>query len=259
MLLFVGSELLAREVYPLNDSWQFFFRNENDSEHARIVSLPHSWNNNPMAGSDFRETTANYLNEIFIPMEWSTKRLFLRFGGAQSVANLFVNGRHVGEHRGGATAFCFEITDQIRVGTNNSIQVIVSNNYRTDVLPVSTDINLYGGLYRGVELIVTDQEAISPRYLGSQGLLIYPTQVDQTEVRGQVEVRLELQQQSDVTLRLELLTGDGKVVFTRTQRVRGAQKHERIPFHFKYPQLWSPEDPHLYTVVATLEGEESTV
>ena len=257
ILLAAVATATAREVYPLNDSWQFFFRTENDSEHARIVSLPHSWNNNPMAGSDFRETTANYLNEIFIPVEWSEKRLFLRFGGAQSVANLFVNGHHVGEHRGGATAFCFEITDQIRIGTNNSIQVVVSNNYRTDVLPVSTDINLYGGLYRGVELIVTDQEAISPCYLGSEGVLIYPTQVDEMEVRGEVEVRLALRPQSDVTLRLELLTGDGKVLYTRSQRVRGQQKHERIPFHFKYPQLWSPEDPHLYTVVATLESETS--
>lgn len=251
------SELRAREVYPLNDSWQFFFRSENDSEHARLVALPHSWNNNPMAGYDFHETTANYLNEIFIPIEWSEKRLFLRFGGAQSVANLFVNGHHVGEHKGGATAFAFEITEQVRVGTNNKIQVVVSNNYRSDVLPVSTDINLYGGLYRGVELIVTDSEAITPCYLGTQGVLIYPEKVDETEVRGEVEVRLAMTPESDVTLRLEWLNSEGKVVFTRTQRVRGNQRHERIPFHFKYPKLWTPKDPYLYTAVATIEGGKS--
>ncbi|MBR5849550.1 MAG: beta-galactosidase [Alistipes sp.] len=255
--LLVVSTTMAREIYPLNDSWQFFFRSENDSEHARLVSLPHSWNNNPMAGSDFRETTANYLNEIFIPLEWSSKRLFLRFGGAQSVANVFVNGLHVGEHKGGATAFTFEITNQVRVGTNNTIQVVVSNNYRSDVLPVSTDINLYGGLYRGVELIVTDREAISPCYLGTQGVLVYPTEVDETEVRGEVEVRLSLTPQSDITLRVEWLNSEGKTVFTRSQRVRGAQQHERVPFHFKYPQLWRAEDPHLYTVVVTIEGEGS--
>lgn len=261
LLLFIAvlaaSTVSAREVYPLNDGWQFFFRTENDSEHARLVSLPHSWNNNPMAVDDFRETTGTYLNEIFIPIEWREKRLFLKFYGAQSVANLFVNGHHVGEHRGGATAFTFEITDRIRIGTNNTLQVVVSNNYRSDVLPVSTDINLYGGLYREVELIVTDQESISPRYLGTEGVLVRPTTINETEVKGEVETRLEMRPQSDVTLRLEILNGEGKPVYTRSQRVRGAQQHERIPFQFKYPKLWSPNDPHLYTVHVTLTGEES--
>lgn len=255
--LFVAWASTAREVYPLNDGWHFFFRTENDSAHARLVSLPHSWNNNPMATTDFRETTGNYLNEIFIPIEWREKRLFLKFYGAQSVANLFVNGHHVGEHKGGSTAFTFEITDRIRIGTNNTLQVVVSNNYRSDVLPVSTDLNLYGGLYREVELIVTDQEAISPCYLGTEGVLVRPTEIDETEVRGTIETRLALHPQSDVTLRLEILNGEGKPVYTRSQRVRGAQQHERIPFQFKYPKLWSPDDPHLYTINVTLTGEQS--
>ncbi len=252
------STATAREIYPLNDGWHFFFQNENDSEHARLVSLPHSWNNNPMAGPDFRETTGIYLNEIFIPIEWRNRRLFLRFHGAQSVTNLFVNGHHAGEHKGGATAFVFEITSLIRIGTNNSLQVIVSNNHRPDVLPVSTDINRYGGLYREVELIVTDQEAISPCYYGSEGVLVRPDLVDETTVKGEVDVRLEMKPQSDITLRLDILNGEGKPVYTRSQRVRGAQQHEHIPFQFKYPKLWSPDDPHLYTINVTLTGEESS-
>lgn len=45
---------------------------------------------------------------MYIPVEWASKRLFVKFYGVQSVADLFVNGYHVGTHRGGATAFTFE-------------------------------------------------------------------------------------------------------------------------------------------------------
>ena len=79
--------LTARDIYSLNDGWQFFFKHENESENARIVTLPHSWNTDPQAGAQFNETTANYLRDVFLPEEWSSKRLFVKFYGAQSVAS----------------------------------------------------------------------------------------------------------------------------------------------------------------------------
>ncbi len=245
----------AREVYPLNDGWQFFFLNENDSEKARIVTLPHTWNNNPMAGNHFNETTGTYLNEIFIPREWRSKRFFLKFYGANTVADLLVNGHHIGEHKGGATAFAFEITDRIRVGTNNTLQVIVSNTYRSDVLPVSTDINLYGGLYRGVELIVTDETAISPIYYGSDGVLIRSSVVTNEEVRGEIEIQLLNAAKEDLTLRLGLTDNQQKTVFLRSQRIRQNQQSVVLPFSFKRPKLWSPTAPNLYTLNVQLEGD----
>lgn len=258
MLVLTLSTAMARETYPINEGWQFFFKSENDSEHARIISLPHSWNNNPLAGKDFEETTGIYLNELYIPSEWSQKRLFLHFHGAQSVANLFVNGYHMGEHRGGGTAFTFEITDHVRLGTTNLIQVVVSNNYRTDVLPVSTDINLYGGLYREVELLVTDRTAISPLYYGSEGVLVYPTEVSQEAVKGEVEVHLLTEAETDAMLRLDILNEQQKVVYTRSQRIRGNEaKSLRIPFGFEQPKLWSPEEPNRYRVEVSLLGRHA--
>lgn len=246
----------AREIYPLNDGWQFFFLNENDSEKARIVTLPHTWNNNPMAGSRFNETTGTYLNEIFIPHEWRSKRLFLKFHGANTVANLLVNGYHIGEHKGGSTAFVFEITDRIRVGTNNTIQVIVSNTHRSDVLPVSTDLNLYGGLYRDVELIVTDKAAISPLYYGSEGVFVRPASVAREEVQGEIDIHLLNEATDDLTLRVSLTDVRGKTVFMRSQHLRTNQQRITLPFSIKRPALWSPTLPSLYTCTVELEGEE---
>ena len=243
----------AREVYPLNDGWQFFFKTENDSGNARLVSLPHSWNTDPMAGSRFEERTGHYLNEIYVPVDWSEKRLFLKCRGARSVADLFVNGRFAGEHRGGAAAFTIEITSLIRFGANNTLLMVVSNNFRSDVLPVSTDMNLYGGLYRGVELIVTDRNGLSPLYYGTEGVLVRTEEATPEEVRGTIEVHLLADPQEEAILSVELLSKDDKILFSRSQRLRGKQNTVQIPFSFRDARLWSFAEPNLYRVVVRFE------
>lgn len=257
MLLMGVLPLAARDIYSLNDGWQFFFKHENESANARIVTLPHSWNTDPQAGAQFYESTGNYLREVFIPDEWSSKRLFVKFYGAQSVANLFINGRHAGEHRGGGTAFTFEITDFIRFGADNLLQVVVSNTFRSDVLPVSTDSNLYGGLYREVELIVTDDIAISPLYFGSDGVLVRPSLVSPERIEGNVEVRLLMHPGSIATLQLEIYNELGKVVYSRDQRVMGNPEYVNIPFLFEKPKLWSPDSPNRYRISVRLSNESA--
>ena len=64
LLLALASEAGAREVFPLNEGWRFFFKSENSSDNARHVSLPHSWDTDPTAEGDFLETTGNYLQNL---------------------------------------------------------------------------------------------------------------------------------------------------------------------------------------------------
>ena len=173
LIMVSATAAAARTVYSLNDNWQFFYKLETSSDYARHISLPHTWNLDALAGSGhYLQTTANYSRDIYVPSEWSGKRLFLKFYGVQSIADVFVNGHHAGEHRGGWTAFTFEITPFIQYGQNNSLVVVVSNAYQNDVLPTSSEVNLYGGIYREVELIVTEQTTVSPLYYGSDGVLI---------------------------------------------------------------------------------------
>ena len=163
LMLFLGvvASGSAREIYSLNSGWKFFYMEENSSDNAREVTIPHTWNLDAFVGNgSYRQTSANYLRNLYIPSEWQGKRLFLRFRGVQSVADVFINGRHVGDHYGGYTAFTFEITDNVSFGGNNSLLVAVSNAYRNDVLPTSTEENVYGGIYRDVELIVTDDAVL---------------------------------------------------------------------------------------------------
>lgn len=95
LLNVVAMTASAREVFPINEGWRFFFKSEKTSDNARHVTLPHSWNTDPLAQGYWLETTGSYQNGMYIPVEWASKRLFVKFYGVQSVADLFVNGYHV--------------------------------------------------------------------------------------------------------------------------------------------------------------------
>lgn len=257
LLAAASSMAAAREVIPLNEGWRFFFKSENTSDNARHVTLPHTWDTDPLAEGSLLETTGNYQNDIYIPVEWASRRLFVRFYGVQTVADLFVNGSHAGTHCGAGTAFVFEITDKVRFGTDNALRMVVSNSYRNDVLPTSTDMNLYGGIFRPAELIVTDRTAVSPLYFGSEGVLIRPTSVSGERVDGEAEIHLTTKGENTCTLTLGITAPDGKSVFSKRQRVRLDGKPLFVPFAIEHPALWSPDSPSLYTVSVSL-GEEQT-
>lgn len=246
----------AREVLPINEGWRFFFKSERTSDNARHVTLPHSWNTDPLAQGYWLETVGNYQNGMYIPAEWASKRLFVKFYGVQSVADVFVNGYHVGTHRGGGTAFTFEITDKIRFGTDNALLVMVNNSSRDDVLPTSTDMNLYGGIYREAELIVTEATAISPLYLGSDGVLVHPRDVSAERTEGEIEVHLTSKLENTCSLNIEITAPDGRQVFSKRQKAKIDGKPVSVPFTVEAPELWSPEHPALYTVTAAI-GEDS--
>ena len=256
LLLAACASVQAREVFPLNEGWRFFFKSENSSDNARHVTLPHTWNTDTGACGYFLETTANYQNDMYVSAEWASKRLFVKFYGVQNVADLFVNGYHVGAHRGGSTAFTFEITDKIRFGEDNALLVVVSNNSRDDVLPASTDMNLYGGIYREAELILTGKTAVSPLHLGSEGVLVRQNSVTSALVEGEAEIYLTSAGESTCMLTLDITAPNGRKVFTKRQKTRLDGRPVVIPFSIADPQLWSPSSPALYRVTASI-GEET--
>ena len=264
LLLIFCSAASAREVFSLNDNWQFYFKLESSSDSARNISLPHTWNLDALAGQgSYRQTTANYSREIFIPAEWSSKRLFLKFYGVQSVADVFVNGHHVGEHRGGWTAFTFEITRHLDYGKDNSLLVVVNNSFQNDVLPTSSEVNFYGGIYRDVELIVTEPTTISPLHYGSDGVLIHQSNITDNSVDVTASVWVTSLYDKACDLAISVRDQDGGVVYSRYLKERiEAGKPIDIAFTIEEPLLWSPDDPNLYYItigIGPRQEDEITV
>ena len=256
----VATSVLAREIYSLNSGWKFFYMEENSSDNAREITLPHTWNIDAFVGNGtYRQTSASYQRTLFVPAEWKGKRLFLRFNGVQSIADVFINGRHIGDHYGGYTAFAFEITDNVSYGFNNSLFVAVSNTYRNDVLPTSVEENVYGGIYRDVELIVTDKTTISPLYYGTDGVMIHQTEVSKERVSGRVEVALLGRKDSQHNVTIDFYAPDGYVSLSKTVKAKIDGNLLSVPFTIDNAELWSLGSPRLYTVKVTVEDESVEV
>ncbi len=252
----VVSATSAREIYSLNSGWKFFYAEENSSDNAREVSVPHTWNVDAFVGGEsYRRTLANYQRTLFIPAEWKGKRLFLRFYGVQNVADVFINGRHVGDHYGGYTAFTFEITDNISYGYNNSLLVAVSNTSRSDVLPTSVEENLYGGIYRDVELLVTEKTTISPLYYGTDGVMVHQTDITKERATGRVDVALLGRKDALQSVTVDFLAPDGYVSLSKSVKAKIDGNLLSVPFTIENAELWSPAHPRLYTVRVTVGDE----
>lgn len=106
-----------RSYLSLNDNWQFRFSHQVGKNSTQRISLPHTWNApDALSGKlDYKRGIGNYEKDLYISPEWKGKRLFLYFEGVNSVADLFINGKYRGEHRGGYSAFTFEITDDVEI------------------------------------------------------------------------------------------------------------------------------------------------
>lgn len=260
--MLIGLRAEAREVFTLNDNWQFYFKLESSSDGARNISLPHTWNLDALAGQgSYEQTTANYSRDIYIPSDWMGKRLFLKFYGVQSVADVFVNGHHVGEHRGGWTAFTFEITRHVEYDSNNSLLVVVNNAYQNDILPTSSEVNLYGGIYRDVELIVTEQTTISPLHYGSDGVLVHQNNITNNSVDVTASVWVTTLHDKACDLAITVRGPSGDVVYSQYLKERiESGKPINIPFTLEEPLLWSPDEPNLYKIsVAIGQRQEDEV
>ena len=183
--------------------------------------------------------------------------------GPQSVADVFVNGHHVGEHRGGWTAFTFEITRHLDYGKDNSLLVVVNNSFQNDVLPTSSEVNFYGGIYRDVELIVTEPTTISPLHYGSDGVLIHQSNITDNSVDVTASVWVTSLYDKACDLAISVRDQDGGVVYSRYLKERiEAGKPIDIAFTIEEPLLWSPDDPNLYYItigIGPRQEDEITV
>lgn len=258
--------LAQRENILINQDWNFRFSHQVNKNSSRRVDLPHTWNaQDALSGKpDYKRGIGNYDKKLFIRSEWKGKRLFLRFEGANCVSNVFINGKQIGEHRGGYGAFIFEITDKVNYGKNNTVLVRVNNGEQLDVMPLVGDFNFYGGIYRDVHLLVTEDICISPLDYASPGVYLFQQHVGEKQAAVLVRINLSngTEHPRQATLRLQVKEGD-KVVYQADKKVTVAPhtsvQPEEMSFTLLNPRLWNGrEDPFMYQTVITLvkDGKE---
>lgn len=268
LLLICSTQLFAqRKDLLIDDNWTFRFSHQVELKSGIRVDLPHTWNaQDALSGKiDYKRGIGNYTRKLTPDSSWQGKRVFLRFEGANSVANLFVNGKNVGEHRGGYGAFCFEITDRINADSDNDILVRVNNAEQLDVMPLVGDFNFYGGLYRDVHLILTSPVCISPVDYASSGVYLTQQSVDDKRAEVQVKTMLcnSLGTKESVTVRVDLFDGT-KLIDSRSTKVdveAGAINQAALTdLSIRRPHLWNgTDDPFCYRVVVTLVSDGNQI
>ena len=249
-----------RAVIPLNNDWLFRFSHEVHKESGHKVTLPHTWNAvDALSGKpDYKRGIGNYSRSLFVPASWQRRRIFIRFEGANTTTDLFLNGKHIGEHRGGYGAFIFELTDKLIYGAKNQLLVRVNNAEQLDVMPLVGDFNFYGGIYRNVALLLTNDVCISPLDYASPGIYLRQTKVDaqQADVKADVMLDNPTDKTQQVEVAVEVFSGDKSIIkqqkSIRLEAQAMVEKHT-IPFTIHRPHLWNgTQDPFIYKVKVSL-------
>jgi len=222
------------------------------------VGLPHSFSLPYFAANDkFYVGYGWYRKHFDEPAAWSGKRINLEFDGVFQVAEIYVNGKRVGEHQGGYTGFTFDITEQVKAG-DNVVAVRVNNLWNARLAPRAGEHVFSGGIYRDVRLVVT-----APLHVAWYGTSVTTPQV--SKVSGTVNVKTEVVNETakakSVTVKTCVLDAKGKTVaeMDSTQAiVAGATNvFDQTSAPVANPKLWSPEQPNLYSVkTVVLDGEK---
>lgn len=258
-MLYGMSMFAQRQDILLNNDWNFRFSHQVQKGTEVRVDLPHTWNaQDALSGKiDYKRGIGNYEKNLFIRPEWKGKRLFIRFEGVNNIADVFINRRHIGEHRGGYGAFIFEITGKVEYGKENSILVRVNNGEQLDIMPLVGDFNFYGGIYRDVHLLITDETCISPLDYASPGVRLIQDSVSHryAKVRAIVDLSNGSSGNQKVELNVRLLDGQ-RVVKEGTKNVNlsgNEVMQQELTFEIDQPHLWNGrQDPFLYQAEVTL-------
>lgn len=212
---------------------------------AREVTVPHVWNKEDAAQEGCRLYTTQ--------LTWAgtpEARAFLSFDAVGGAARVWVNGKFIGEHRGGYACFRFDVTGTLEAG-ENTVAVAADNTRYNDINPLMGDFNNYGGIYRPVSLITTGPAHFDLLHDGDSGLELTAKVEDGA---GMLTALARVAgAESGAKVQYTLLDGD-----TVAAAITAPADGEPVMLRVEHPHLWDGQtDPHLYTCRARLlvEGE----
>ncbi len=240
-----------RDMVNLNDGWLF----AKDvctvpavlPEGWEPVSLPHTWNaiDGQDGGNDYFRGTCCYAKTFSRASLPAAARYFLEINGANSSAEVWLNGAKLARHDGGYSTWRVDITAAI--ASENLLAVTVDNSPNDQVYPQMADFTFYGGLYRSVNIICVGKSHFDLDYCGGPGIAVTP-EVCGSAAQVSTEVYL-----TDVKpgqqLRYILRDASGGVVSDETLSVSETKHAAAI----ENVRLWrGRKDPYLYTAEVQL-------
>jgi beta-galactosidase len=221
------------------------------------ITLPHTWNalDGENGGNDYRRGVGWYRRHLPAVSLGAPAggRTYLQFDGANTVADVYVNGTMVGEHRGGFATFRFDVTEALDPTGDNLVAVKVDNSAFPDVAPLSADFTSFGGLYRDVHLVEVGSLHVDLDDAGSSGVFLTPVNV--SAASADLTARLQLTNGSAASQSAEIevaIVGPDGTLVTRLAAAAplgpGATAEVGLGGTIGAPVLWNGRSaPSLYT------------
>ena len=238
-----------RNIVNLNAKWAFSKEatavpSEIDKK-WNFVNLPHSWNaiDGQDGDSDYFRGTAYYAKKILKTDIPQAEKYFLEIRGANSSADVYVNGKHYAHHDGGYSTWRVDITDSLSA---DALVVIAVDNAPNDrVYPQVADFTFYGGLYRDVNLICVPESHFELMHFGGPGIKVTPV-VDGNNANVEVETWV-VDSKMGQTIRYTFYDKEEKVLSVHESA------DTKISTVIENVHLWhGRKDPYLYCVEAEL-------
>ncbi len=167
-----------RKILNVNDNWLFTKTAESVPNTLptdwESVNLPHSWNavDGQDGGADYHRGTCYYAKTISKKDLPDSKKYFLEIRGANSSADVYLNGEKLSSHDGGYSTWRVNLTEKLK--DENLMVIAVDNSPNERVYPQVADFTFYGGLYRDVNIICVEDSHFDLEYYGGLGLVITP-------------------------------------------------------------------------------------
>lgn len=243
-----------------------------DDSAWKVLSVPHNWEDY----QGYRQKshgnlhgTAWYRRTFNADSTQKDRRVFVGFEGVGSYAQVWVNGQFVGEHKGGRTCFCLDVTRAVIFGQTNLLAVRADHPEKIQDLPYvcggcwgspNTEGSQPFGIFRPVHLVITAPVRVEPF-----GVHIWTPQVsDKTAVvRLQSEIKNYGPTPRTVTVRNEILDARGKTLalLRASSSIPPGQlfTFDQSSPTLSNPHLWSLDDPCLHTVRTTVLVDNAPV
>ena len=285
----LSAEAAVRDTISINQGWQFHrgdVKNiaelKNTQSGDDVVNLPHDFligqdwvapdaserPDNSDAGSNVRSRLSSrgfkemgigwYRYELTPKDEWKGKRIVLDFQGIMLVGDVYLNGKRIGGTDYGYLGFDNDLSKLLKWGQTNEIAV------KADTQNPSNSRWFTGaGLYRDVNLIVTNKDLFFPRHplfirtQGNKEVKIKAEIINQQKVaKGQTAAKMPVG--------VRILDADGKVVAEQKNDIHFNAKwrdreYELPSISLENAKLWSPDSPYLYTAEVTLYDNEGNI
>ena len=264
LLFIVGwAQAQQRVVYTINDGWKFTKGSPFEAQLTgcddsswETVNIPHTWNDKDADDETpgFYRGPVWYRKQLFIDKSQEGRRAVIYFEGANQEVRFYLNGQFVGEHKGGYTRFCFDITSHLRYGQENLFAIYVNNVYNPNIPPLSADFTFFGGIYRDVYLQFMNPVHIATNDYASSGVYIRTPEVNNSAASVEITTLLtnDMLQATEIRVENIICDADGKEVKKTQAEVKLAAGETKTDISKKIkidsPRLWDIDDPYRYMV-----------